>query len=193
MPDIDIHEGLLSQADTFYAIPNGDRERFVRDWKPYTVQKGDHITQIGQVENYFYYVHDGVLRGYTVHEGNDVSVGFTYHGDFSGVFDSFLDRSVSWFGIQALTECRLLRISYQDMNRLYDDSHSAERWGRIFTSEMLIRMAKRQLEVRSYTAEEKLARLEKDSPHIFQYVPLKHLASYLGMTPETLSRLRNRR
>ena len=73
---------------------------------------------------------------------------------------------------------------------MFDSHKGIERWGRIFNSKILIGMARRQIEVRAYSAEERFDRLQNDSPHIFQLVPQKYLASYLGMTPETFSRLR---
>ena len=73
---------------------------------------------------------------------------------------------------------------------MFDEMKCIERFGRQFNAKILIDMAKRQLESRSFTAEEKYKRLLAQSPHILQLVPQKHLASYLGMTPETFSRLR---
>lgn len=92
--------------------------------------------------------------------------------------------------LQALTDCELLKISFTDLNAMFDKYKSIERWGRIFNAKILVGMARRQLEVRSYSAEERFERLCNDSPHILQMVSQKYLASYLGMTPETFSRLR---
>ena len=73
---------------------------------------------------------------------------------------------------------------------IFDKYKWVERWGRILNANILIGIGRRQVEVRSYTAEERFERLFNQSPHIFQLVPQKHLASYLGMTPETFSRMR---
>lgn len=189
----EIYEALHTAIESSSSILEEEWEDIKSYWKTLKAKRNEHLTQIGKVEHYFYFVHDGVLRGYSFNDGNEVTVGFSYNGDYSGAYDSFLEQTPSDFAIQAISDADLLRIHYTDLMKLYDKYKCMERWGKIFNSNILIGMARRQVEARSYSAEEKFERLAKDSPHIFQLVSQKHLASYLGMTPETFSRLRKQR
>lgn len=184
-----LHQNITKLSE----LSSAEWADFSTRWMPFSYQKNDFIIQAGQTEKYFYFVHSGVLRAFVLNNGYEVSLGFAYDGDYSGAYDSFLGQCQTDWNIQALTNVVGLRITYQDLMAMFDQYKSVERWGRIFNAQILIGMGRRQVEVRNYSAEERFDRLFNQSPHIFQLVPQKHLASYLGMTPETFSRLRARK
>lgn len=184
---------LRKQIEQYVPLNNQVWVDFASYWKEIVFKKGNYILKEGTVERYFYFVVDGVQRAYAIKpNGEEVSVGFTYKGEFTGGFDSFMSGKPAIFSLQALEDSHLVRIHVDDLNLMFDKYHAVERWGRLFNARILIGMAVRQVETRSFSAEERFERLIQDSPHILQLVPQKYLASYLGMTAETFSRMRAR-
>jgi len=148
------------------------------------------LTAAGETERYLYFILEGVQRAFYI--GSDqpeATIVFTYPHSFAGVADSFLTQQPSKFFFETLTASKMLRTSYQQIQQLMDKYRSIERLIRISTSFALAGVLERQIELLSFTAEEKFRTLLKRSPHVLQLIPHKYLASYLGFDASTFSRL----
>lgn len=165
---------------------------FSQQWKPFHFEKDELVTDFGIVEKYFYFVTNGVIRGYFIKDGNEHNMGFSYEGDFSGVYDSFLHQKPATYSMQALTKVTGFRITHENLMKLFDDHKVFERWGRLFNEMILTGLGVFIQSIIADSAEERFRQLMKRSPHILQLIPQKHLASYLSMSPETFSRMRKK-
>ncbi len=174
----------LSEADWLRVAPL---------WKEHAYSKGAFVSRVGEVEQRFYIVKSGVQRMSFPHDGEDICVGFSYDGSWSGAFDSFVTRKPGRFDVRAVTDSVLVGIEHADLHRVYDELPVMERFGRRILEELVVGRATREIEQLSLTAEERFDRLVARSPKLLQLVPQKDIASYLRMTPETFSRLRARR
>lgn len=179
-------------------------ERYVRlhdaDWSrigpcfmEFAFSKQAFISRMGEVEDHFYIVKSGVQRMSFPHDGEDVCVGFSYDGSWSGAFDSFVTRKSGRFDVRAVTDTVLYGIRHEDLQGLYLELPVMERFGRLILEELMVGRATREIEQLSLSAEERYDRLVARSPKLLQLVPQKDIASYLRMSPETFSRLRARR
>jgi CRP/FNR family transcriptional regulator, anaerobic regulatory protein len=153
-------------------------------------EKGEIVTAIGRTEQYLYFIIEGVTRSYFYKEDKDVSLDFHFTGDFVSVYESFLDRVASEHGIEALAPLSTVRISYDDLQKLYAQSPKFEQVGRILTEEQFKKSSERVKDLLSLSATERYLKLLNAHPNYVQNIPLKYLASYLNITPESLSRIR---
>lgn len=179
--------------ERYVRLHDADWSRIGPCWREFACSKQAFISRMGEVEDQFYIVKSGVQRMSFPHDGEDVCVGFSYDGSWCGAFDSFVTRKPGRFDVRAVTDTVLYGIRYDELQDLYIELPIMERFGRLILEELVVGRATREIEQLSLSAEERYDRLVARSPKLLQLVPQKDIASYLRMSPETLSRLRARR
>lgn len=183
---------LRRSFERFVELPDEVWSDLRRPWQLRPVQRGHFLTREGDTERTFLLVVEGVQRVFFQNRaGDEITVAFMYPYDYSGVPDSFLLQTPSMYTIEALTDGSVLSIDYDTLMILMDQYRELERWAWRLLAAAGAGRGKRERELLTLTARERYHRLLEEAPHIIQLVPQKHLASYLGMTPETLSRIRS--
>jgi CRP-like cAMP-binding protein len=183
-------EKLKDLVFKLHPLKNEEWNAFSEIWTPVSFKRKTILTAAGEVERHLYFVTEGVQRAFFLDEKHpEATVVFTYPYNFSGVADSFLTQTPSKYYLETLTSSKMLRTSWQQVQQLMDRYHNFERWIRISVSFTMMGVLERQIELLSYSAEEKFRILLKRSPHVLQLIPHKYLASYLGLDPTTFSKL----
>ena len=179
---------LLQQVS--YLTPD-DVEAFVGGWqKTVRLARHDFLIQSGQVEHHLYFVAEGVLRIFLPVSAEEICVGFGYAGTLLCSFPSFVEGRPSDYCIQALQSSYLLGISREKVLALLESRPNLGRFWRTEMERAVVGRIEREIDLLLPEPQRRLDRLRARSPHLFQLVPRKYIASYLRMTPETLSRLR---
>ncbi|MCD4773460.1 MAG: Crp/Fnr family transcriptional regulator [Bacteroidales bacterium] len=172
-------------------ITDKEWERFDRRLIYKEYQKNEQILHAGKVENYIYFLVEGVTRIFHYNK-NDIEYTLRFNFPIS-VFNSyvsFISRTPSMVNIDALSDVKSFRISYDNMQSLYKGSALAERVGRRMIELLYIQREIKEIQMHSKTAEDFYFELANNNKDLIQQIPQKYLASYLGIAPESLSRIR---
>lgn len=163
---------------------------FAAIWQPFECKRKELLTRAGDTERHLYFVLEGVQRSFYIHEGGkEATIVFTYPHSFSGVADSFLTQTPSLFYLEALTSSQFLRTTHQQIFELQKKVPAVQQLIFKLTAFALKGVLERQVEIQSFSAEEKFRRLLTRSPHVLNLIPHKYLASYLGIDAATFSKL----
>lgn len=154
--------------------------------------RGNLLTRQGSVENYTYFITRGVIRLYIESAVKDITLDIHFANDFANAYSSFLTRKPSHFNVQALTELEVIAISFQDLEDFYREIPTANYIARKMAEYTFIRKAMREVDLLTKSPTERYHDLLKFRPDILKYIPLNHIASYLGITPQALSRIRRK-
>ena len=154
--------------------------------------KNDYLLREGKTCRHLYFLQKGALRGYYNLEGKEITHWFAFEEDFVTSFHSFITQQPSVENIQLLEGSILWAISKESLTGLMNQYHEIERLVRIAYEKYYIRLEDRYVNAHFKTASERYVELLQQAPHILNRVHLGYIASYLGISQETLSRVRSR-
>lgn len=152
--------------------------------------KSEIITQQGETEMYLSFVETGIVRFYIPHDEDELTFDFCFDKEFTCAYNSFLTQRPSEYALQALTETVVWQITYDDLQKVYAQTKAGNYLGRFVAERLLLQKSKRELSLLRYTAKERYLNLFEEQPDVLKVIPLKYVASYIGITPQALSRIR---
>jgi len=181
----------IKQAfDKFLSLQDSEWEDFSARLILKQYNKGDFLIREGQVENFIYFLNTGAVRNYFISNGKEFTVDFHFQGDFVTAYYSLITREPSSIFIELLEDAEVVTIPLKSLNEFYDKYHNGERIGRLMAEYQYAKRIRKEMDLLSKTAEERYAELVQRNPTLIQNISIKHLSSYLGIQPESLSRIR---
>jgi CRP-like cAMP-binding protein len=184
-------EVLFQKFDEKIQLTEEEKQLCKSFFTPKKLRRRQYILQEGDVCKYVAFVEKGMLRSYTVDEkGNDHIMQFAFEGWWISDHYSFLTGNPAVYNIDALEDSELLLLSRQAEEQMLQKIPKFEKYFRILLQNNLIATQRRLIGSLSQSAEERYNELINVCPTIPQRVPQHMMASFLGITPETLSRIR---
>lgn len=183
---------LLAQIN-IYSVLSDDAQIALRDsFTKISISKNEFLLTQGQVCRHLYFLEKGALRGFYNLDGKEITHWFSFENDFVTSFHSFITHKAAVENIQLLEGSILWAISKETLTNLLNQYHEIERLMRIAYEKYYIRLEERFVNAQFKTASERYENLLLQTPHIIERVPLGYIASYLGISQETLSRIRSK-
>lgn len=158
-----------------------------------TLDKGELLLREGETEQHLYYICSGAIRVCYLTDMEELTIRFGYKGSFINSLSSFLKNEPSEFYIEAIRKTEIKAIPKSDIMELaHRDLQSLAEYTRLIEF-LVTQQIDREIDLLISSPSERLNRVLQRSPDVFQHIPLKYIASYLRMKPETLSRIRQAR
>lgn len=155
-------------------------------------KKGEIILKEGDTEIFLSFLEDGIIRFNIPREDYDMTFGFVFSGNFFSAYDSFLTQSPVTYNVEAISNCTIHQISYADLQKIYADTKVGNHIGRLASEQLFLIKIRRELSLLQETATERYLKLLQERPELIREIPLKYLASYIGVRPQSLSRIRKK-
>jgi len=156
------------------------------------IKKGEIITQYGQTENAVYFINKGIVELTIKSYMTEKVIDFFFENEMVSAFTSFLNQLPSDVQICALVDCELELILHEDLMKAYQTSIEVNKFGRILTEQGYIRKSNREKDLLTKTAEERYAEMFETKSEYINNIPVNKIAKYLGIHPESLSRIRKK-
>ena len=155
------------------------------------IKKGQYFLQKDHTINALGFITSGSFRTFCIdNTGEEITYCLHFENEFLTAFESLITREPSIFDIQAMEDSTLICIHQSDLDQLYKTSHYWERFGRLFAERFYVIRQNRYKDLLLETAEYRYLKLLDKYPDIFQRVPQYYIASFIGIRPQSLSRIR---
>lgn len=186
-----MHQQLLKDIALQSKLSEFDIELCEKYFEPILFPKNKVIEEAGEIPRYLYYIVSGFMRlFYYDNNGDEVTIHINCPHGFFTSFSNFTNQTQSEVNTECITDCELLRITKPDFDALMQKSITWKNYSVFVLADSMTYNENRAKDLATLTAEQRYLKLIDTHPEIIQNVPLQYIASFLGMKPESLSRIR---
>jgi CRP-like cAMP-binding protein len=187
-----MHSDLLKLFNYFTILDSEEEELFRQLFKPAVLKKNEFFLKSGDFNNKIAFIKKGLVRYFVLKEGEEATLEFTKEGEFIAEYQSFINRQESTQTIQAIEDCELLTVSYDGLQQIYNSTKSGNLLGRMVVEHRFNVMINQLLSIYRHSPEERYTYFLENYSDISQRIPQYLIASYVGIKPQSLSRIRKR-
>ena len=184
---------LIEHLASIIKVSDELSDELMKLTKPREVKKGTIIINDGERSTDLFFIESGLLRGFYYADDREITNWFAQEGEFATCFYSFITNVPAQENVEALEDCLVIQIPHFNLQQLYGRYPETERIGRILTEAYYVKLEGRLLGLQFTSAKERYDKLMDTNPALIQRASLGQIASYLGITQETLSRIRAKR
>ena len=183
-------KNFIQLIHKIYPLPDNDLQALFDEGEEISIPKGEHIIREGEINKSIYILKSGVLRGYYSGEDKEVTVWFVIPGEPAFSTWGYIEGRASRLSIEATCDSVALYFSKERIEKLFISTIPLSIWGRKLFERLLLVSDQSIIDLYKPLAAERYIALADKMPEIIRNVPLKDIAVYLGMTPQSLSRVR---
>ncbi|QDW25260.1 Crp/Fnr family transcriptional regulator [Pedobacter sp. KBS0701] len=183
---------LLNNIQNLISLSEEEKDIVTALFREKTFKKGDFFLAEGQICKQVGFVTKGLMRYYINHDGEEKTYAFSQENQYVCNYESFLPQSPSSKIIQALEDCDVFVISHRNLQLLYAKVREGERYGRIAIESVFLQILKDINSFYTETPETRYERFLHNHPDLQQRISQYHIASFVGVKPQSLSRIRKR-
>lgn len=172
-------------------INDAELQQIVDAHQKVSFRKGDFILKEGKTAHSYLVLEEGLIRSFAHnYDGEEITIDFFTQGELVIDVLSLFQRIPTQENMQALTDCQCWQIDFEIFQSLFHSITGFAEWGRYWMTGKLFHFKQRAIEIATLPTKERYLTLLKEKPEIIRQAPLKHIATYLGVTDSSLSRIR---
>lgn len=181
---------LAKGLQSIYPLAPDEMEKIIALTEKILLSKNDILIQEQQVNRFIYFLEEGICRIYYPKKDKEVVLDFCFPGDIILPLNSYIHSLPTYEIVDALADCSVYRISIAKLHDLYKTSLPISNWGRKLAELETLKIEERLMQNLFKSATERYADLMRKAPKLLHHIKLGYIASYLGVTQVTLSRIR---
>jgi CRP-like cAMP-binding protein len=181
---------LLAYFQRFHSLTTASKEAILNICTTITLPKNKDLQPIGHTCKTIYFIKKGVARIYYFKDGIDITESFSFENNIIARVESLFTGKASRKAIQVLEDSEIIAINANQLFKLYDQFPEVERLFRKIFEAAYVDTINRIESIQFHTAEERYQSLLDQAPDVIRRIPLKYISSYLGITQQSLSRIR---
>lgn len=187
-----MYSNLLDLISSIAKIEDNEIELIKESFKPLYLDKGDFFLEAGKINRHVGYLNKGLVRYFVYKDGEESTFEFTKEGEFIADYQSFNNKTISLQNIQAIEPCELLIINYADVQSIFRNIRNGNLIGRVIIEHRFSIMVNQLMAIYMQDHEDRYRSFINNYSDLSQRIPQYLIASYVGVKPESLSRIRRR-